>query len=233
MNRICTICARAGSKGLLGKNTRPLLGKPLIAHTLEQALSTDLFDCVAVSSDCDNILQIAEECGADEIVMRPTDMATSEAAKLPAIRHAVKISEDRRTTRFDTIVDLDATSPIRTGDDIHSAVMLLERSDAFNLITGVPARRSPYFNMVEKGVDGYAHLVKKPNKPIVRRQDTPKCYDMNASIYVWKRGSFFDDHVHPITSRTLLYEMEEHQAYDIDSETDFMIVEALMKHQKK
>ena len=73
-------------------------------------------------------------------------------------------------------------------------------------------------------------LAKQPDEPIVRRQDTPDCYDMNASIYVWGRDVFFEGDVEPIGSKTRLYEMKEHQAYDIDSEIDFILVEALMRH---
>jgi len=228
MKRICTICARGGSKGVPGKNVRPLLGKPLIAHTLEQALDVGLFECIAVSSDSADILAVADE--SVETIKRPEDLASAEAAKLPAIQHAVSEMESRYDDHFDTIVDLDATAPIRTPEDIRDAVQLFETTDASNVITGVPARKSPYFNLVEKTADGYVKLAKPPDEPIVRRQDTPDCFDMNASIYVWGRDGFFRSDVEPIGPQTRLYEMKEHQAYDIDSEIDFVIVEAIMNH---
>ncbi len=230
MNRICTICARGGSEGVPGKNVRPILGKPLIVHTLEQALDANLFDRVVVSSDSREILGVAKEYGDIETVERPENLATPESAKIPSIQHAVSEVEDWYDVAFDTVVDLDATAPVRSPGDVRNAVQLFETTDASNVITGVPARKSPYFNLVEETSDGYVKLAKPPEKPIVRRQDTPECFDMNASIYVWGRDAFFRSDVEPIGAKTRLYEMEEHQAYDIDSEIDFVIVEAIMKY---
>jgi N-acylneuraminate cytidylyltransferase/CMP-N,N'-diacetyllegionaminic acid synthase len=230
MKRICTICARGGSQGVPGKNVRPLLGKPLIAHTLEHARDVGLFEYIAVSSDSADILAVADKWGDVETIERPEELASAEAAKLPAIQHAVSEVEDRYDDHFDTIVDLDATAPIRTPEDIREAVQLFETTNASNVITGVPARKSPYFNLVEKTVDGCVKLAKEPGEPIVRRQDTPECFDMNASIYVWGDDSLFENEAAVIGAQTRLYEMEEHQAYDIDSEIDFVIVEAILNH---
>ena len=230
MKRICTICARGGSKGVPEKNVRPLLGKPLITHTLEQAIEVRAFDFVAVSSNSGEILSVAEDHGEVELVERPQKLATSESAKLPAIQHAVLEVEDRYDVVFDTIVDLEATAPMRELEDIRNAIRLCEKTNASNVITGVPARRSPYFNLVEETSEGYVKLAKSPDESIVRRQDTPDCFDMNASIYVWGRDAFLESDVEPIGPKTRLYEMEEHQAYDIDSEIDFVIVEAIMNH---
>lgn len=228
--RVCTICARGGSQGVPGKNIRDLLGKPLIAYTIEQAQASGIFNSIVVSSDDKKILDVAEKWNVDLLVDRPEALATSESAKLPAIQHAVKQAEEYIDASFDTVVDLDATSPIRTSMDIRAAVNLLETTDAPNVITGVPARRSPYFNLVEKKPDDTVQLAKSPNKPIVRRQDVPPCYDMNASIYVWKRSSLFAGDTHPVQNGTKLYEMEEYQAFDIDSEIDFMVVETIINH---
>lgn len=232
MTRICTICARGGSKGVKNKNIRLLLGKPLIVHTILQARSSKLFDCLSVSSDSDEILSIADSWGADHLVKRPAELATDDAAKLPVIRHCVTQTESLRGSRFDTIVDLDATSPLRTPDDIIRCVQLLEERNASNIITGTPARRSPYFNLVEVDESGVARLSKPLAIPIVRRQDAPRCYDMNASIYVWKREVLFDS-PSLFTPETLLYEMPEERSVDIDSELDFKIVEMLMTKLEK
>lgn len=228
-SRICTVCARGGSQGVPGKNTRDLLGKPLLAHTLEHAQASGLFDCVTVSSDSEEILTVGENWGADVLIERPAALATDEAAKIPSIQHAVERTEKRTDRSFDTVVDLDATSPVRRPEDVQQAVQLYETTDASNVITGVPARRSPYFNLVEETDEGYVQLAKQPDEPIVRRQDTPSCYDMNASVYVWGREGFLDEGVHPLGPKTRLYEMEEYQAYDIDSELDFVIVEAILE----
>ena len=182
MIRLCTICARGGSKGVLNKNIRLLMDKPLIAHTLDQARDANIFDAIAVSSDSDEILRVASKWGCDYVIKRPAELATDEAPKLPAIRHCVSEAERLTDTIYDTLVDLDATSPLRTPEDIRQAVDVLEGGRVGNVITVMPSRRSPYFNMVEIGEDGAVRLSKSPGENIYRRQDAPKCYDMNASI---------------------------------------------------
>ncbi|GAB3414991.1 acylneuraminate cytidylyltransferase family protein [Massilia agilis] len=230
MNRICTICARGGSKGVLGKNLRLMHGKPLIAYSIEQAKASGLFNAVVVSSDSAGILEAARQHGADLLIDRPAELATDTAAKLPAIRHAAEAAERALGMRFDTYVDLDATSPLRSAEDIRNAVELLEASGAGNVITAMPARRSPYFNLVEVAQDGSVALSKRPAVAFARRQDAPPCYDMNASIYVWRRPVLFgtDTIFNPDTR---LYVMPEERSIDIDSELDFEFVQFLMKRQ--
>lgn len=228
MSRICTICARGGSKGVKNKNIRDLAGKPLIAYTLEQARASGLFDLIAVSSDSLEILGMARGHGADLLVERPAELATDTAAKLPVIRHCVEEVERISGKRFDVVVDLDATSPLRLVADIQGAVDMLERENVANVITAAPARRSPYFNLVELGEDGVVRLSKPLKKPIVRRQDSPKCFDMNASIYAWQRAALFD-YPTVFNADTRLFVMPEERSADIDNELDFEIVELLMK----
>lgn len=228
MIRICTICVRGGSKGVKNKNIRPLAGKPLLAHTLEQAKESGLFQRIAVSSDSDAILKVAEQWGADDLVVRPEELASDTAPKLPAICHCAKAAEIKAGKKADIIVDLDATSPLRLAEDIKGAVNLLEQKDISNVITGAPARRSPYFNLVEVDERGVAHLSKPPGSSVVRRQDSPACFDMNASIYVWKRDALFDNTT-VFNNDTALFIMPEDRSHDIDSELDFEIVEFLMK----
>ena len=232
MTRLCTICARGGSKGVKNKNIRDLFGKPLIAHSILQAKETGLFYAIAVDSDSDLILDAAREWGADHLIKRPDELATDQAAKLPAIRHCVAETERITGRTFDTIVDLDATSPLRTPDDIIQCVRLLEGRGVNNVITGAPARRSPYFNLVELDENNVVRLSKSSPIPIVRRQDAPKCYDMNASIYAWKRDVLFNSQS-VFNTDTMLYEMPEERSIDIDSELDFEIVKLLMAKQGK
>ncbi len=229
MNRICSICARGGSKGVPNKNLAIIKNKPLIAHTIEQAKKTDLFKEISVSSDSDEILDISEKWGASFFVKRPIKLATSESAKLPAIQHNVKEVEKSKNKRFDTIVDLDATSPLREPSDIIKAVNLLEKSEkGKNLISGCVSRRSPYFNLVELNEDGFVELSKKLENRIVRRQDSPKCFDMNASIYIWKRDVFFKvDEI--LLKNTIMFEMPEEKSVDIDTKFDLNIVNFLFE----
>ena len=227
MTRICTICARGGSKGVKNKNLRPLLGKPLIVHSILQARKSELFDVIAVSSDSDRILMVAKEYGVDYAIKRPDELATDTAAKLPVIQHCVAEVEKLSGLTFSTMTDIDATAPLRTVEDLKQAVIQLEENKlAKNLITATPARRSPYFNLVEETADGYVQLSKPLSSTIVRRQDAPKSYDMNASIYVWKREAFFNEHS-IFTNSTMLYVMPEERSQDIDSELDFEIVQLL------
>jgi N-acylneuraminate cytidylyltransferase/CMP-N,N'-diacetyllegionaminic acid synthase len=227
VRRICTVCARGGSKSVPNKNIRALGGRPLVAHTLEQARASGLFELIAVSSDSQEILDLSLAHGADLGIERPPGLATDAAPKVPAIRHCVEKAEHSKGHRFDVVVDLDATSPLRLTADIRGAVALLENGRASNVITAAPARRSPYFNLVEVGDNGIVRLSKPPAADVVRRQDSPPCFDMNASIYVWRRDALFDDPA-IFTSSTLLFVMPEERSLDIDSELDFELVEMLL-----
>ncbi|MBI4432078.1 MAG: acylneuraminate cytidylyltransferase family protein [Candidatus Omnitrophica bacterium] len=234
MKRLCVICARGGSKGVKNKNIRPLAGKPLIAHTISQAKASGLFTAIAVTSDSAAILEAGRKWGADFLIRRPAKLATDHAPKLPAIRHCVSAVEKSTGFIFETVCDLDPTSPLRHVDDILKAVSLLEKSDAANVITGAASRRSPYFNLVELGKNGAPKLSKPPAAPVLRRQDSPRCYDMNASIYVWNRKNLFRED--PLFNKaTRFYEMPPERSLDIDSELDFEIVGFLMtrKGEKK
>ena len=224
---LCTICARGGSKGVKNKNIRELLGKPLIAHTIEQAKAAGVALAIAVTSDSPRILEIAEQYGVPYVVRRPDEMAIDTADKLVAIRHAVETVEARMGFKFDDILDLDPTSPLRRSEDIVSALQLFYEKKAENLITAAPARRSPYFNMVEQDEHGYAHLSKPPPTRVFRRQDSPRCYDMNASIYIWTREFLFEKK-QVFGDKTALYVMPEERSIDIDSELDIEFVTFLM-----
>ena len=230
MKRICTICVRGGSKGLKSKNILPLAGRPLLAHSILHAKESGLFDIIAVSSDSAEILNVAHEWGADLMVTRPDEMATDQASKLPAIRHAVIEAEAKFGATYDLVVELDATSPLRLVEDIRKAVELQEIRGVTNVITAAPARHSPYFNLVELTAEGFVRISKKPEKPILRRQDSPRCFDMNASIYVWQRNAFVENPA-VFYSDTLLYEMPNERSVDIDSPLDFEIVQLLMSKQ--
>src|SRR3989338_5132723 len=121
MKVLCTICARGGSQGVKNKNLISLCRKPLIAHSILQAKQSQLFDTIAVSSDSDQILSVAKKWGADYLIDRPHEMATSTAAKIPAIQHAVSQAEKYAKTQFDIIIDLDTAAPLRMVDDLKNA----------------------------------------------------------------------------------------------------------------
>lgn len=227
--RICTVTVRAGSKGVPGKNLRIIGGTPLFGHSVQQARDSGLFSDIVVSSDSAEILALAPDFGATGVVRRPAELATDSAGKVPAIAHAVQETESRRGVVFDTCVDLDATSPLRKVDDIAAAVQLFERSDVDSLITGTESHRNPYFNLVELQPDGSVRVSKEPDGAVLRRQDAPRCFDMNGSIYVWKRNSLIENPV-VFYDSTILYEMPPERSPDIDTEYDFRLVSWLMEN---
>jgi len=227
--RMCTICVRAGSKGIPGKNMADFLGKPLMAHSIEQALESGAFAVVAVSSDSQDYLDIGTSYGAHHAVLRPAELANDQAAKLPVIRHCVETVEQRTGAKYDTIVDLQVTSPLRISDDITGAISLLENNgQTENVITGCAAKSSPYFTIVERKDNGKIYLSKSLDRPVIRRQDTPDCFDINGSVYAWRRDVLFtkdggSDGV--VLAHTALYEMSEHRSIDIDTLLDFKFAE--------
>jgi len=228
LNRvICVICARSGSKGVPNKNIRDLLGKPLLAYSVEVAVISKAFDHIVVTSDSSVYLQIAAKFGADLLVQRPANLSADSVTKLGAIEHAVSFAEKETGISFDTVVDLDVTSPLRISEDILGALELFNREGPTSVITGSQSHRSPYTNLVELNQSGCVRLSKPTAREISRRQESPSCFDMNASIYIWKREEFranpkvfYDD--------TLLYEMPFERSWDIDSEIDLEIVGFLM-----
>ena len=226
MKILCTICARAGSKGVANKNLRLINNKPLIVYSIEQAIATKLFDQIVVSSDSKEIREVALANGATFCVDRPAELATDTAPKLPAIKHCVENAEEK-FGQFEVIIDLDATAPLRESSDIIGALELLQSAQADNVITGTPAHRSPYFNLVETDVNGIVSLSKPPANVVARRQDSPQCFDMNASIYVWRRQALFANE-NLFTSNTRLFVMPRERSLDIDSQADFEMVEWMM-----
>jgi CMP-N,N'-diacetyllegionaminic acid synthase len=222
---IATICARGGSRGVPGKNIRPLHGKPLIAYSIEQALAQPQIDRVFVSTDSPQIAAAAKAAGAEVPFVRPSDLASHTAAKLPVIEHLVAWVVEH-VGPVARIVDLDPTSPLRDASDIEACLALLDAStDA--VITGYEADKNPYFNMVEAAPGGGVQLVKTVPGGVVARQAAPKVYAMNASIYCW--------HHHSLSKglwqgRTRLHVMPRERSIDIDDPIDFALVELLMRH---
>ena len=228
MSILCTICARGNSAGVPGKNIREINGKPLISYTIEMALKIQRFTNVIVSTDSSEIAEIARNTGADVPFMRPEEMATAKVSKFPALRHALKESEEYFKKEYKYIVDLDPTSPLRRIDDINKCIDLVEKEEVSNVITATRSRKSPYFNVIERSSTGKIKLSKEISPQPTCRQDAPECFDMNASIYAWKKSSLLDHDVPIFLESTALYEMPEERSVDIDSELDFKFVEYLI-----
>ncbi|MDD2384940.1 MAG: acylneuraminate cytidylyltransferase family protein [Sulfurospirillaceae bacterium] len=228
-NILCTICARGGSKGVKNKNIKELNGKPLITYTIEQAKTSGLFEHIVISTDSDEIANVAKQYGAEVFFKRSPEMASDTAGKLDVIKDAFKRSEEYYNKTFDYLIDLDATAPLRSIEDIINSFNQFKENENDNLITAMPSRRSPYFNLVEQDKDGKVYLSKKFDSAIVRRQDAPKSYDMNASIYIWKRDVILNKNS-LFLEKTGLYVMPEERSIDIDNELDFKFVEFLMRN---
>lgn len=225
---LCTICARGGSKGVKNKNIKILNEKPLIAYTIEQARESGLFEHIVVSTDSDLIADMATQYGAEVFFKRDAYMSSDTAGKLEVIKDAFIKSELYYQKQYDYLVDLDATAPLRSIDDIKDSFAQFLRENNDNLITAMPSRRSPYFNLVEVGMEGKVSLSKILENGIGRRQDAPKSYDMNASIYIWKRDIILNEKT-LFLDKTGLYVMPEERSIDIDTELDFEFVEFLMR----
>jgi CMP-N,N'-diacetyllegionaminic acid synthase len=204
-----------------------LCGKPMIAWSVEQAKASGVFDHIVISTDSDQIAEAARQAGGEVFFRRSAELSEDKAAKLPVFHDALMRSEEHFGTRFEYYVDLDATSPLRLPSDIVGAMDLFMSGAWDNLITGMHARRSPYFNLVEDVGGNRVEIAKKTAVPIVRRQDAPVCYDMNASIYIWTRESLLEctDVLGPNTG---IYVMPEERSIDVDSELDFNFVEYVM-----
>ena len=226
MNNLCTICARSGSKGVPNKNIKKIAGKPLIQHTIEQAKKSKVFSDIIVSSDCKKILKIAEKLGVHTL-KRTNQLSKDFVGKVDVIRDAAIKAQNMLDKKFDNVIDLDVTSPLRQVSDIHNSFKKFQNGNYQNLITGCVARKNPYFNMIEikKNV---LSISKRTNKKIYSRQKSPQVFEMNASIYIWKNKALMNKS-NLVTSKTAFYEMPEERSIDIDTMLDWKIVSFLME----
>ncbi len=232
MNILITLCGRGGSKGIPGKNIRPLNGLPLIGYSINAAkkFSAEFPAEIALSTDSDEIKVAARSFGVETEYTRPPALATDGAGKVETIADLLEFEERRRGKRYDVVLDLDLSSPLRTHEDLAEAYRLLRQDpNALNIFSVNPANRNPYFNMVERNAEGYYSLVKKGE--FVTRQSAPPVYDLNASFYFYRR-EFFDRQLRSVfTERSLVYVMP-HVCFDLDHALDFDIMEFLLANNK-
>ncbi len=222
MKRLCIIAARSGSKGLPNKNALIFAGKPLLAHSIEQALASGQFDCVTISSDSQAYIDIAVAHGATHPVLRPDALSGDNVAKQPVLRHALETVEVSSGIKFDTIVDLQPTSPLRRPEDIPGTIATLEKDSSLaNAISIAACKVSPYFNQVEVGDNGRLAIAKTlSGHAKTRRQDVPKSYQLNGSIYAWSRAGLYAwDHA--LTPESGYWEMPDLYSFDVDLALDF------------
>ena len=226
MTTICVIGARGGSKGLEGKNIRPLLGKPLIAWTIEQAHACAAIDRVIVSTDDDEIARIAREYRAEVPFIRPSELSGDGVGKWEVWQHALREAERTLGIEVTRYVDLDCTSPLRDPEDIQAALDLFERAECDAVMSICVARKNPYFNLVEYE-KGRLVISKVADPPIVRRQDAPQVYEHVASIYVLA-PAFLRRGTGLLSGKTVGYDIGVEKSLDVDSAFDFRLIEFLM-----
>lgn len=221
------IFARGGSKGVPRKNIRLLGGKPLIAHSIESGRKSGILDRIIVSTDDEEIAAVAREYGAEVPFMRPSELALDTSPEWDAWRHAVS-----NVDPFDTFVSLPATAPLRSPADIRLCVKTFSE-DAGGcdvVITCKNAARHPSFNMIRMDDQGVAKLLMPLDKPVIRRQDVPKVYDMTTVAYVlspkfiMNNSSIFKGNVKAVV-------IPEERALDIDTLLDFQFAEFLLAKQ--
>jgi len=227
MKVLCTICAREGSKGVPNKNIKEIAGKPLIAFSIQQALESNLFDKIVVSTDSAEIRKIAKKYGAESWFSRPAELSRDDSPKIPAIKHVLEESEKKFNCKFSHIIDLDITAPLRNVEDIRQAYKIFLKDGFDNLITGTRSRKNPYFNMIEL-TNGKVGLSKQLKDMPVNRQQSPQVYDMNASIYIWTRDFLLKENS-LFSGRLGFYEMPEDRSIDIDSPLEWEIVKMLLE----
>jgi len=235
MKVLITICARGGSKGIPGKNIKLLNGKPLIDYTIQVAKQFQYklnHVAIELSTDSEEIINVAEDCGLKSNYLRPKDLAGDTVGKIDALKDVLIWKEKTDHCRYDYILDLDVTSPLRNLQDLTEAFEIIQKNDkVVNLFSVSPANRSPYFNMVEQKENGFYAQVKQPDGSVLTRQSAPKVYDMNASFYFYKR-SFFDlGYKGAITDKSIIY-VVPHICFDLDHPVDFEILSYLMGNNK-
>jgi CMP-N,N'-diacetyllegionaminic acid synthase len=227
MNITCVIGARGGSKGLTGKNIRPLLGKPLIGWAIEQAKACSDISRVVVSTDSIAIAEVALSFGAEVPFMRPDELANDSAGKWVVWQHALEACDAYYPEKIDLYVDLDCTNPLREAEDISNSIAQFRASSVDAVFSVCEARKNPYFNLLEIE-DGRLKICKPLPKPIIRRQDAPKVYEHVAGVYVLS-PNFIRTGTGLLSGRAIGYDIGSEKSLDVDSQFDFELIEYLMK----
>jgi len=224
---LALIPARSGSKGLVGKNIRPLLGKPLIAWTVEEALASKYLDRVIVSTDSLEISKISESYGAEVPFLRPKELATDDAKMMAVVQHALDWLEQQEGQRYDLLVLLQPTSPLRAAEDIDRAIEELLLKKAKAIISVCEVDHHPYWANTLPPEGSMKNFI-KPEIMDMNRQELPKFYRLNGAVYIAyldylkKTGGF-------LGKETFAYVMPRERSIDIDSAIDFKLAESMMK----
>ena len=219
------IFARGGSKGLPGKNIKPLLGKPLIQYSIEIALQISDITKVFVSTDDVDIAEVSSSSGAI-VIERPVELSQDDSPEWEAWKHAISWVKERYGD-FEEFISLPATSPLRSVKDVESAIYRRSDVGADICIAITPASRNPYFNMVKQLDNSLIELVNKPTNSIFRRQDAPEVFDITTVVYVANTG-FIMNNTNLFDGTVTSIEVPKYRAVDIDDIYDFNFAESIL-----
>ena len=222
---LAIIPARGGSKGLPGKNIKPLLGKPLIAWTIEEAKKSKYIDRLIVSTEDEEIAEVSKKFGAEVPFMRPKELSTNEAKGIDVVLHAIEWME-KNDKSYDLIILLQPTSPLRTSKDIDKATEMLPSKNAKAIVSVCKTHHHPYWSNILPE-DGCMKDFIEPKAMNKNRQELPTFYRLNGAIYLCytdylKREKRF------IGCDTFAYIMPTERSVDIDDEVDFKLAEILI-----
>lgn len=238
MKILFTVCARAGSKGVKSKNSRLFLDVPICYYTLSAYKLfcnkyKNQFEVIqlALNTDSDELVKQFEDSNVDYIyIPRTEELGGDRVAKADVICDTLKKVEDITNCEYDYVVDLDLTSPLRTSEDIKGCIdKIVEYKDANVAYSVTNSRRQPAFNMVMQDKDGYMKVVVPSN--YVSRQEAPETFDMNASIYAYRREPLLNTTTKDVfDGKCVGWVMKDTAVLDIDSEEDFELMQVLAKY---
>ncbi len=227
---ICIIAARGGSKGVPNKNIRKLGNIPLIAHSIKNAISTNFFSSVIVSTDSIKIAEISKKYGAEIPFLRPKKLATDNVSMTDVLLHTIT-KLHKLNYEFDTIVNRDCTVPFIDKKDIQGAIRAYY-SKSCNLVCGVyKQHHNPYFNMMEIIKENYIDFSKKLQIQISRRQNAPIVYQLNG-LFVLNVENFLKTKKF-YSTKTVPYEISPEHGFMIDTEFEFQIAEMIAEKRIK
>ena len=227
---ICLIAARGGSKGVPGKNIRKLGNKPLIAHTIESAIKSKLFDSVVVTTEDKKIAEISKKFGADVPFLRPKKLATDNANYNEVIMHAITKLKSLNY-KFDILVNRDCTVPFIRNVDIKKSIRILKKEKCDLVCSVYRQHHNPYFNMMELNSKGYLKFSKKMKNRSRGRQSSPIVYQLNG-LFVLNIENFLKTKKF-YSTKTIPYKISPEHGFMIDTEFEFQIAHMIAEKRIK
>ena len=221
MKTIGLIPARGGSKGIPGKNIKPIAGKPLIAWTIEAALRSALLDAVVVSTDDAEIAAVAREAGAMVPFLRPAALAQDSTPGIDPVLHALGLLPE-----FAAVLLLQPTSPLRSTGDIDACLQLAKSRQALTVVSVSEPDTHPYWTYRLGDDQSLQRFVDAA--PVARRQDLPPVFALNGALY-YAQSEWLRQSKRLVGAETVAYVMPRERSVDIDNLLDWRLAELLLK----